>query len=114
TTAASAADAAATPTAATTPAAAATAAGTSAAIAGQQPAKRPPCGGRSLPPTVISYFCLTCVSVNALLGGYGYSSQPVKAAMSAFGPKRTSLVALHMSAFGGKADMPMATQPSSS
>jgi hypothetical protein len=25
--------------------------------------------------------------------------------MSAFGPKRTSLVALHMSAFGGKADM---------
>jgi len=25
--------------------------------------------------------------------------------MSAFGPKQTSLVALHMSAFGGKADM---------
>jgi hypothetical protein len=25
--------------------------------------------------------------------------------MSAFGPKPTSLVALHMSAFGGKADM---------
>jgi hypothetical protein len=25
--------------------------------------------------------------------------------MSAFGPKRTSLFALHMSAFGGKADM---------
>jgi len=25
--------------------------------------------------------------------------------MSAFGPKRTSLVAPHMSAFGGKADM---------
>jgi len=25
---------------------------------------------------------------------------------SAFGPKRTSLVAPHMSAFGGKADMP--------
>jgi len=25
--------------------------------------------------------------------------------MSAFGPKRTSLAALHMSAFGGKADM---------
>jgi hypothetical protein len=25
--------------------------------------------------------------------------------MSAFGPKRTSLVALQMSAFGGKADM---------
>jgi hypothetical protein len=25
--------------------------------------------------------------------------------MSAFGPKRTSLVALHMSAFGGKADI---------
>ena len=24
--------------------------------------------------------------------------------MSAFGPKRTSLIALHMSAFGGKAD----------
>jgi len=28
--------------------------------------------------------------------------------MSAFGPKRTSLVALHMSAIGGKADMPLA------
>jgi len=28
-----------------------------------------------------------------------------KASMSAFGPKRTFLVALHMSAFGGKADM---------
>jgi hypothetical protein len=28
--------------------------------------------------------------------------------MSAFGPKQTSLVALHMSAFGGKADMPIA------
>ena len=27
-------------------------------------------------------------------------------AMSAFGTKRTSLFALHMSAFGGKADMP--------
>jgi len=26
--------------------------------------------------------------------------------MSAIGPKQTSLVALHMSAFGGKADMP--------
>jgi hypothetical protein len=26
--------------------------------------------------------------------------------MSAYGPKQTSLVALHMSAFGGKADMP--------
>jgi hypothetical protein len=25
--------------------------------------------------------------------------------MSAFGPKRTSLAVLHMSAFGGKADM---------
>jgi len=25
--------------------------------------------------------------------------------MSAYGPKQTSLVALHMSAFGGKADM---------
>jgi hypothetical protein len=25
--------------------------------------------------------------------------------MSAIGPKRTSLIALHMSAFGGKADM---------
>ena len=25
--------------------------------------------------------------------------------MSAFGPKQTSLVALHMSAFGGKADI---------
>ena len=30
--------------------------------------------------------------------------------MSAFGPKRTSLVALHMSAFGGKADMPSGAQ----
>ena len=29
--------------------------------------------------------------------------------MSAFGTKRTSLVALHMSAFGGKADMPFCT-----
>ena len=29
--------------------------------------------------------------------------------MSAFGPKRTSLVAPHMSAFGGKADMPFCT-----
>ena len=29
-------------------------------------------------------------------------------AMSAFGPKRTSLVAPHMSAFGGKADMAIA------
>jgi hypothetical protein len=28
--------------------------------------------------------------------------------MSAFGPKRTSLVALHMSAIGGKADMTFA------
>ena len=28
--------------------------------------------------------------------------------MSAFGPKQTSLVAAHMSAFGGKADMPFA------
>src|SRR5262252_7886065 len=27
--------------------------------------------------------------------------------MSAFGPKRTSLVAPHMSAFGGKADVPL-------
>jgi hypothetical protein len=27
--------------------------------------------------------------------------------MSAIGTKRTSLVALHMSAFGGKADMPL-------
>jgi hypothetical protein len=26
--------------------------------------------------------------------------------MSAYGPKRTFLVALHMSAFGGKADIP--------
>jgi hypothetical protein len=26
--------------------------------------------------------------------------------MSAFGPKRTSLAALHMSTFGGRADMP--------
>jgi hypothetical protein len=30
--------------------------------------------------------------------------------MSAFGPKRTSLVALQMSAIGGKADMAHATQ----
>ena len=29
--------------------------------------------------------------------------------MSAIGTKRTSLVALHMSAFGGKADMPFCT-----
>jgi len=29
----------------------------------------------------------------------------VAAVMSAFGPKRTSLVAPHMPAFGGKADM---------
>ena len=32
--------------------------------------------------------------------------------MSAIGTKRTSLVALHMSAFGGKADMPFALQMS--
>src|SRR5262245_1750807 len=31
--------------------------------------------------------------------------------MSAFGPKQTSLVALHMSAFGGKADMTFAGSP---
>src|SRR5215467_9064069 len=31
--------------------------------------------------------------------------------MSAFGPKRTSLVALHMSAFGGKADMTLCRSP---
>jgi hypothetical protein len=31
--------------------------------------------------------------------------------MSAFGPKRTSLVAPHMSAFGGKADMTTGTCP---
>ena len=31
--------------------------------------------------------------------------------MSAIGPKRTSLVALHMSAFGGKADMPHLSAP---
>ena len=30
--------------------------------------------------------------------------------MSAFGPKRTSLVALHMSAFGGKADIALSTE----
>ena len=30
--------------------------------------------------------------------------------MSAFGPKRTSLVAPHMSAFGGKADIVIALQ----
>jgi hypothetical protein len=29
--------------------------------------------------------------------------------MSAFGPKQTSLVALQMSAFGGKADIPSCT-----
>jgi hypothetical protein len=28
--------------------------------------------------------------------------------MSAFGPKQTSAIALHMSAFGGKADVPFA------
>ena len=32
-----------------------------------------------------------------------------KCAMSAIGTKRTFLVALHMSAFGGKADMPFCT-----
>jgi hypothetical protein len=31
--------------------------------------------------------------------------------MSAFGPKRTSLVAPHMSAFGGKADMTLCGNP---
>jgi hypothetical protein len=31
--------------------------------------------------------------------------------MSAFGPKRTSLVAPHMSAFGGKADMTVCGSP---
>src|SRR5262245_54574960 len=31
--------------------------------------------------------------------------------MSAIGPKRTSLVALHMSAFGGKADMTLCGNP---
>ena len=31
--------------------------------------------------------------------------------MSAFGTKRTSLVALHMSAFGGKADMAFRGSP---
>src|SRR5262245_8300713 len=31
--------------------------------------------------------------------------------MSAFGPKRTSLVAPHMSAFGGKADMMFCERP---
>ena len=30
--------------------------------------------------------------------------------MSAFGTKRTSLVALHMSAFGGEADIAIASQ----
>jgi hypothetical protein len=30
--------------------------------------------------------------------------------MSAFGPKPTCLVALHMSAFGGKADIALASQ----
>ena len=32
----------------------------------------------------------------------------MKSAMSAIGPKRTSLAAPHMSAFGGKADMTFA------
>src|SRR5262245_12825740 len=36
------------------------------------------------------------------------SGQPL---MSAFGPKRTSLVAPHMSAFGGKADMTVCGSP---
>src|SRR4029450_2258800 len=31
--------------------------------------------------------------------------------MSAIGPKRTSLIALHMSAFGGKADMTVCGNP---
>jgi hypothetical protein len=33
----------------------------------------------------------------------------MKLAMSAFGPKQTSLAAPHMSAFGGKADMASCT-----
>jgi hypothetical protein len=33
----------------------------------------------------------------------------VKGVMSAIGTKRTSLVALHMSAIGGKADIPSCT-----
>jgi hypothetical protein len=32
-------------------------------------------------------------------------------AMSAIGPKRTSVIALHMSAFGGKADMTLGGSP---
>ena len=36
----------------------------------------------------------------------------MKSAMSAFGTKRTSLVAPHMSAIGGKADMAFALQMS--
>jgi hypothetical protein len=34
-----------------------------------------------------------------------FVTHPLLAAMSAFGPKRTSVVAPHMSAFGGKADI---------
>jgi hypothetical protein len=35
----------------------------------------------------------------------------MKGAMSAFGPKRTSVAAPHMSAFGGKADMTACGNP---
>jgi len=44
------------------------------------------------------------VSASRLTGHVG-------ALMSAFGPKRTSLVAPHMSAFGGKADMTVCGNP---
>jgi len=35
-----------------------------------------------------------------------FVTHPLLAAMSAIGPKQTSVGASHMSAFGGKADMP--------
>jgi hypothetical protein len=37
-----------------------------------------------------------------------FSGRAAATVMSAFGPKRTSATAPHMSAFGGKADMPIA------
>jgi hypothetical protein len=51
---------------------------------------------------MISVSCFTRLSMVAV-------SPPVAVpTMSAIGPKRTSLVAPHMSAFGGKADMTIA------
>jgi hypothetical protein len=41
----------------------------------------------------------------------GWARRMLLKRMSAFGPKRTSATALHMSAFGGKADMTFAGGP---